>query len=395
MESIQLEKLKQASEIVRASGSAAWMTFVRETAGGGDPVLPLILKGGLTWASALIVTATGERIAIVGNYDADPLKATGDWTEIVTYVEGIREALIGVLERVVPEGQSIAVNYSMNDEKCDGLTHGMWLMLQELLRDTRFANTIVSAESIATTLRGQKLPQEVARIRRAITETENLFGSIETFAATRCTEKEVFEYVHRIVDDLGYSFSWDRSGDPIVNSGPDSMVGHGIPSPTIQISDGHIFHIDIGLTVDDYSSDLQRVWYVGSDPIPADAQRAFDASRKAIQAGFDKLRPGVVAYEVDAAARASLTGDGYPEYLHALGHQVGRLAHDGGTLLGPRWARYGETPCRQVRENEIYTLELGVMVEGRGYLGLEEMVRVTENGAQWLSIPQDHLWILD
>jgi Xaa-Pro aminopeptidase len=33
----------------------------------------------------------------------------------------------------------------------------------------------------------------------------------------------------------------------------------------------------------------------------------------------------------------------------------------------------------------VYTLELGITVPGRGYLGLEEMVQVTANGIEWLS----------
>jgi Xaa-Pro aminopeptidase len=76
---------------------------------------------------------------------------------------------------------------------------------------------------------------------------------------------------------------------------------------------------------------------------------------------------------------------GYEEYLHAVGHQVGRSAHDGGTILGPRWERYGSTPYREVQEREVYTLELGVVLPGRGYLGLEEMVQVTSTGVEWLT----------
>src|SRR5690242_2930204 len=72
------EKLSQAQRLVAEAGVDVWVTFVRETAEGGDPVLPLILEGGLTWQSALMVTRDGRRIAILGNYDADPLKASGD-----------------------------------------------------------------------------------------------------------------------------------------------------------------------------------------------------------------------------------------------------------------------------------------------------------------------------
>ena len=38
-----------------------------------------------------------------------------------------------------------------------------------------------------------------------------------------------------------------------------------------------------------------------------------------------------------------------------------------------------------MKAGEVYTLELGVIVPGRGYLGLEEMVVVTDDGCEWLS----------
>ena len=71
--------------------------------------------------------------------------------------------------------------------------------------------------------------------------------------------------------------------------------------------------------------------------------------------------------------------------MHALGHQVGRAAHDGGAILGPKWQRYGDTPMRPIQNDEVYTLELGVMLPERGYLGLEEIVVVTEDGCEFLS----------
>jgi Xaa-Pro dipeptidase len=80
--------------------------------------------------------------------------------------------------------------------------------------------------------------------------------------------------------------------------------------------------------------------------------------------------------------------------MHALGHQVGRMAHDGGAVLAPRWQRYCRSPYMQVESGQVYTLELGVVVEGRGYLGLEEMVLVTESGIDWLSSRQTGMPLL-
>jgi Xaa-Pro dipeptidase len=389
------EKLMQAEGLVRETGLDAWITFVRETSGGSDPILPLILDGGLTWLSVLVVTKAGKRIAVVGNYDAEPLEASGDWHEVVPYVQGIRETLIEVLEREVEtERPKLGVNFSKNDPKADGLTHGMFLLLEEMFADSRFAGCLSSAEPLVMALRGRKTSVEVDRMRAAIRETDRLFSEAEAYARPGVSEREVYDHLQGLIDGRGLGYGWDRAGNPIVNSGPNSMIGHGIPSPEIRIEGGHIFHIDLGVIVDGYSSDIQRCWYVpreGETAIPEDVQRALQAVNAAISAGAKRLRPGVQGWEVDAAARQTLVDAGYPEYLHALGHQVGRQAHDGGAILGPRWERYGETPRIPVHEGEVYTLELGITVEGRGYLGLEEMVRVTADGCEWLSRRQTEM----
>lgn len=43
---------------------------------------------------------------------------------------------------------------------------------------------------------------------------------------------------------------------------------------------------------------------------------------------------------------------------------------------------------------EVYTLELGVDVPGRGYLGIEEMAVVTDTGCEFLSVRQLEMPVL-
>jgi Xaa-Pro aminopeptidase len=97
---------------------------------------------------------------------------------------------------------------------------------------------------------------------------------------------------------------------------------------------------------------------------------------------------------VDAAAREAIVAAGYPEYMHAVGHQVGRFAHDGGTLLGPQWERYGNAPDGVVEAREVYTLELGVELPNAGIVSIEEMVIVTASGCEFLTVRQTEMWLL-
>jgi Xaa-Pro aminopeptidase len=225
-------------------------------------------------------------------------------------------------------------------------------------------------------------------MRVAIDETNRIFEEVGGFARIGVSEREIYDFVQQRIDERGLGYAWDRAGDPIVNTGPDSMIGHGRPSPAIRVAPGHILHLDLGVVREAYGSDIQRCWYVpreGERGIPDDVRRALGAVNGAITAGAGALRPGVEGWTVDAAGRRQIVAAGYPEYQHSLGHQVGRLAHDGGALLGPRWERYGRTPFLKVEPDQVFTLELGVIVEGRGYLGIEEMVQVTEDGCAWLT----------
>jgi Xaa-Pro aminopeptidase len=132
----------------------------------------------------------------------------------------------------------------------------------------------------------------------------------------------------------------------------------------------------------------------GENTLPEPVQKGFETVVRAIETAFGLIQPGVPGIEIDAAARSVVTGAGYPEYKYATGHQLGRLAHDGGALLGPAWARYGKTPYLPVEAGHVYTLEPGLMVPGYGYVGVEEDILVTESGAEYLSPPQKELiWI--
>ena len=395
--SIVAEKVEQAHEILNRLEIDVWLTFVRESGEAGDPVLPLILGQNVTWQSALLLARSGERIAIVGKYEDDAVRSTGVWTEVIPYVESIRTALTETLDRLDP--QTLAVNHSLDDVTADGLSHGMYLLLIEFLARTPYGDRLLSAAEIIKTLRGRKTPGEIERIKKAIAGTGAIFAAVAAYARPGRSEAQIARFMQEQAARQGAETAWDAQQCPIVSTGPDSMPGHAIPSASLAVEPGRIFHLDFGLRMNEYCCDLQRAWYVprpGERKPPEAVQLAFDAIVKAIQAAAAALRPGIEGWRVDEAARTVLTGAGFPEYQHATGHHVGRSAHDGGGVLGPRWDRYGRTPFYKVEPGNVMTLELGIdNVDGRGYLGLEEMVLVTDDGCEWLSTPQTSLPLLE
>jgi Xaa-Pro aminopeptidase len=367
--------------------------LARETLLTKDPCLDLIAGTYCAWQSAFLLAASGERLAIVGRFDAPNLRDIGAYRDVIGYDESLAPHLREAIERLGP--RSIAINYSTSDAAADGLTHGLWLLLQETLAGTPYVDCLVSSEAIVNALRGRKSPEEVRRIRAAVEDTEEIFERVTESLRPGLSELEIAASMRAEVERRGLGYAWGEDHCPAVNAGPDKDVGHSAPSE-LKLERGQLLHVDFGVHRDDYCSDLQRVWYLadGDAGIPAEIASAWDALWTAVDAGVAALRPGAVGWQVDAAARSALVEAGFPEPKYALGHQLGRAAHDGGTLLGPRWDRYGASPLGTVEEGNVFTLEFGTAVPGRGYVGLEEDVLVTADGVEWLSSPQRELWVV-
>ena len=393
MISIIQEKVKQAVNILREKKTDAWLTFVRETTAGGDPILPLIIGQDLTWNSALIITASGASIAIVGRYEAESVLRSKAYTQVIPYDQSIQPDLVRTLAELNP--QQIAINYSLHDVHADGLSYGMYQLLSRYLSDTPLLERLTPAEMIIAALRGRKTPLEVSRIQAAVKTTEQIFSNTFAYMHPGMTEIQIADFMHAQLHAFGVGPAWDLAHCPAVNTGPNSPVGHAGPTD-LMIEPGHLVHFDFGVKQDEYCSDIQRVIYFtrpGETHPPEPVVRAFNTVYGAIQQVFSAIRPGRRGKEIDAIARQAITSAGYPEYLYATGHQLGRTAHDGAGILGPQWERYGDTPNYTIEPGQVYTIEPGVAVPGYGYLGLEEDILVTNDGAVFLGDPQVNLII--
>ena len=388
------EKLDQAVGILKEKDVDLWLTFVRETTQVSDPCLPLVLGFELTWTSALMISRTGERVAIVGRFDADNVERLGGYSTVIAYDRSIQEPLREQLSRLNP--RRIAVNFSRSDPAADGLTHGMFQLLRHLLDGTDFADRLMSAEGVIAAVRGRKSPTEVARIRSAVEAAEAIFRRVGESVEPGLAEREIARLFQKLAAKGGMGLAWGADHCPTVTVGPESAVGHAMPGDHI-LHRGDLLQADFGVRKDGFVSDLQRTWYMtdeGESEVPSEVLAAWDAARRALEGGREALRPGARGWEVDQAARTALTEAGYDEYMHAFGHHVGRTAHDGATVLGPRWERYGDSVERVVEAGNIFAIELGVSVPGHGYIGCEEDVLVTPDGADYLCEPQTELWCI-
>jgi len=385
------EKVEQTFTVLQEKNIDVWMIFVRESHTLPDPALSLVVGSHCTWDSAFIYSASGDAIAIVGNLDQAAFLDLKHFKQVIGYKEGIKARLLETITKINPN--KIALNYSKNDCISDGLTHGMYLQLIDLFKDTPYIERFVSSEAIIAAVRGRKSPTEIQRIKAACELTLKIYDQVTQFARPGMTERDVADYIIAEMQSYGVEPAWDVVHCPAVFTGPETAGAHYGPTGR-PIEAGHIMNIDFGVKLNDYVSDLQRTWYFLRDDetrAPAPVQKAFETVRDAIHLAAKALVPGKQGWEIDKVARDYIVSQGFDEYPHALGHQVGRHAHDGAGILCPIWERYKEVPFMKVEAGQVYTLEPRVFCPGYGTATIEEIVVVRENGCEFLSAPQMEL----
>jgi len=385
------EKIKQAAGLLKEFELDAWITFTRESEINGDPTLVFLAPGHVTWHSAFIVGADGRSRAIVGLYDQKGVEETGAYDKVVGYVTGIKEPLLEYLREMNP--RTIGINYSKGSEIADGLTHGMFLTLREILAEAGMDGRLVPAEKVVSALRERKSAAEIGWMKQAVRATEDIYDLVGRFIAPGKTESEIAAFILAEAERRGLPTAWGRATCPAVFTGPDTAQAHYSPTGRT-VEPGHVLNMDFGVKVEGYCSDMQRTFYIlesGQKAAPEEVQKGFQTIVRSIEASKAAMKPGVEGRTIDAVARSIITGAGYAEFPHALGHQVGRFAHDGTALLGPAWEKYAQKPFQKLEEGMVFTIEPRLTVPGRGVVTIEEMVVVTKDGAEWLGRPQKDL----
>ncbi len=394
VDQLVLEKQKQAVEILNEKNIDMWLTFVRETGNLKDPMMDMIVGTGATWHSAFILTKTGKSTAIIGSLEEANMKTVGTYDTIIPYLKSVREDLVKTIEKIDPK--KIAINYSRNSSLADGLTHGVFLELVDILKDTPYVDRFVSSEEVVAALRGRKSDAEVGYIKEAIRETLIIFDQVTDFIEPGKSELDVANFVKGICNEKGFELAWDEEHCPAVFTGPDTAGAHSGPTEN-KIERGHVINMDFGIKLNGYCSDLQRTWYVlkdGETEVPEPVTRGFNTILESVQKAFEAIKPGKMGWEIDEVARSYIVDKGYEEYPHGLGHQVGRVAHDGGALLGPRWERYGNIPYLEIEKNNIFTIEPRLPIKNYGIATIEEIIVVNEDGAEYLSNPQKEIYVV-
>jgi Xaa-Pro aminopeptidase len=236
---------------------------------------------------------------------------------------------------------------------------------------------LVAAGGVVEEERAVKEPGEIERIRAAAALVDELYGWVRERGLVGRTERDVAVALEHRMRELGAD---GPSFPSIVASAEHGALPHAEPRD-VAIAPDTLVTLDIGARLDGYCSDCTRTWATGTPP--DELAEAYALVLRAQLAGLAAVRPGPEGREVDAVARGIIEDAGHGEHFgHGLGHGVGIEVHE-----APRLGGGSEIA---LAAGHVVTVEPGVYLPGVGGVRIEDLVVVTQDGADVLSgTPKD------
>jgi len=231
---------------------------------------------------------------------------------------------------------------------------------------------LTATKRVVEDLRLHKDAEEIAITRRAVAVIDECFDHICGVMQPGLSEREVSDELSKAMRARGAS---GPSFTTIVASGLRSALPHGVASDKV-LEAGDLITIDMGAIVDGYCSDMTRTVCLGKPD--RRQQEIYEIVWRAQTEAAAALRPGLGCKAADAVARKVIDDAGYGQYFgHGLGHGVGLNIHE-----QPRLSKLGKG---KLAPGMLVTCEPGIYIEGWGGVRIEDMLLITETGAEVLT----------
>lgn len=338
---------------------------LRYLAGYDIPVFPRL--------TCFVVPKQGEPVLVVPELETHEAQNSAAGTlGIAVSTWGETDDPAAVVAAVLPRGASRVA-----------LSGRTWFDHALNLQRALGSAELVSAAPVLAYLRMRKEAAEVSAMREAGAALDQMFGAIATgdVPARGRTEREIFRDISEFLSMSGHLECVGQ-----VASGPNSASPHQQPGNR-RLGEGDVLLVDIAAEFSNgYRSDCTRMFCVGAVP-DLEYNRCHQAVDVANVAAFAAARPGVLAEDVDRAAREVITKAGYGlAFLHRTGHGIGLDVHEPPFIVAGNDVRLEEGMC--------FSIEPGIYLPGRYGVRIEDIVTVTADGVSRLNSTSHKIAIL-
>lgn len=161
-----------------------------------------------------------------------------------------------------------------------------------------------------------------------------------------------------------------------------SAQPHSVPGLFDTLEEGGPNVCIVTAQADGYSAEVERTYFIGN--VPDEAKAPFDAFMKARALGYELVKPGVPAAEVDEKVLDLIKKLGYGDYiLHRTGHGFGITGHE------PPWVALGSENV--LEKNMVISIEPAIYIPEVGGYRHSDTVLVIDSGCVPLTKARDTL----
>ena len=275
------------------------------------------------------------------------------------------------INEVIGEHTIKKLGFEEND-----MTYGDYLRYNEALHAV-----LVPMQAKIDAFRATKEPWEIELMRKAQAITDQTFSELCKIIQAGMTEKELeAELLYRLYKHGAEGPSFD----PIVVSGPNTSLPHGVPGER-KLEFGDVITMDFGCIDGGYCSDMTRTVALGF--VSEEMDKVYKTVLKAQLAGIAATKAGVAGRDIDGTARKVIADAGYGDYFgHGYGHSLGILIHE-----APNANTRNDQP---MPAGAVVSAEPGIYLPGKFGVRIEDVTVITETGCEVLTKSPKNLIIL-
>jgi Xaa-Pro aminopeptidase len=243
---------------------------------------------------------------------------------------------------------------------------------------------LVPVEGLVEQARIRKDAYELEVLREASRRLSSVARTVPALVRAGRTEREIAAAIDRHIREAGFE---KTAFDTIVAAGPNAALPHARPGER-RVSEGDLVVLDFGGVYDSYCVDLTRTVSVG--PASSRAREVYDAVLEAHDQAVRAVRPGVLRFAVDAAARDVLARAGMGDaFGHGTGHGLGIEVHEE-PRISRRRPGVDRDPGQEAEDDAVqpgmvFTIEPGAYFPGWSGVRIEDDVLVTGDGVEVLT----------